>query len=65
MPGVLGDWDVSPDGKEVAFPDHSSRDARIRLVHLKPGPSGATEHDVVAGGLANLSSLRFSADGKG
>jgi hypothetical protein len=31
---VLGDWDVSPDGTQVAIPNHDSREARIRVVAL-------------------------------
>ncbi len=29
----LGDWDVSPDGTEVAIPNHDAQDARIRVGH--------------------------------
>ena len=65
MLGVLGDWGVSPDGTQIAFPDHSSRDARIRVVDLEQRPGQPKEHDVVAQGLANLSSANFSADGRG
>ena len=35
---VLGEWDISPDGLQVAFPNHYSRDGQIRVVALEPGP---------------------------
>jgi eukaryotic-like serine/threonine-protein kinase len=39
IPEVLGDWDVSPDGTQVAIPNHSTQDARIRVVNLDRGVS--------------------------
>lgn len=65
MPGILGDWDVSPDGKYVALPNHDPHDARIRVVALEPGPGDVREREVLLGGLANLHGLVWSADGHG
>jgi hypothetical protein len=64
MPGVLGDWDISPDGKYVALPNHDPRDARIRIVALEPGPNEPREPEVVLPGLANLRGLVWAASGK-
>jgi serine/threonine protein kinase len=65
-PAILGDWDVSPDGTQVAIPNHDLRDARIRLVDLRPaGRKDVQEGVVVLAGLANLNGLVWSADGKG
>ncbi len=65
LPGVLGDWDISPDGQEIAIPNHSSRDARIRLISLQPVPRGPREREVQVAGITNLSSLTSAADGSG
>ncbi len=65
IPGVLADWDISPDGTQVAIPNHDSREARIRVVALEPGPKESREHDVVVAGLTDLSGLVWAADGKG
>lgn len=62
---VLGDWDISPDGTQVAIPNHDPREARIRVVALEPGPNGSPEHEVVLAGLANLRGLAWAADGSG
>jgi eukaryotic-like serine/threonine-protein kinase len=62
---VLGDWDVSPDGLEVAIPNHDSREARIRVVSLEPKPNQPTEREVVIPGVADLRGLVWAADGQG
>jgi hypothetical protein len=61
---VLGDWDVSPDGSEIAIPNHDSRDARIRIVSLEPQPKLPREREVVLPGIANLRGLVWAADGQ-
>jgi eukaryotic-like serine/threonine-protein kinase len=60
---VLGDWDVSPDGTQVAIPNHDSRDARIRVVSLEPKP--AREREVILPGVTDLRGLVWAADGRG
>ncbi len=63
---ILGDWDVSPDGTQVAIPIHHSREARIRLVPLRrAGLNDKQEREVVLAGLANLNGLVWAADGSG
>ena len=63
---VLGDWDVSPDGTQVAIPNHYPREARIRIVPLLPaGPNEVRERELVLPGLANLNGLVWAADGHG
>jgi serine/threonine protein kinase/Tol biopolymer transport system component len=63
---VLGDWDVSPDGTQVAVPNHDSREARIRVVALDATePNGMRERELVVPGLANLNGLVWAADGRG
>jgi hypothetical protein len=62
---VLGDWDVSPDGTQVAVPNHDSRDARIRVVSLEPKPNQAGEREVLLPGMTDLRGLVWAADGRG
>jgi len=63
---LLGDWDVSPDGTQLAIPNHDSRDARIRLLSLRSeGHKDAQEREVILPGLANLNGLVWAANGKG
>ena len=62
---VLGDWDVSPGGTQVAVPNHDSRDARIRVVSLEPKPNQAGEREVLLPGMTDLRGLVWAADGRG
>ncbi|MGJ5814261.1 protein kinase domain-containing protein [Paludibaculum fermentans] len=62
MPGILGDWDVSPDGRWAALPNHDAKSARIRLVALTPGDA---EREVVLPGIADLKGLTWAVDGSG
>lgn len=65
IPGILGDWDISPDGTQVAIPDHDSREARIRVVDLERRPNRASEREIVLVGLTDLRGLVWAADGHG
>ncbi|MBV9084658.1 MAG: protein kinase [Acidobacteriaceae bacterium] len=62
-PAVVGDWDISPDGSQVAIPDHDPRKATIRLVPLD-ARAGASEKVVTIRTLKNLSGVVWAADGK-
>jgi eukaryotic-like serine/threonine-protein kinase len=62
---ALWDWDISPDGTQIAFPNRGSREARIRVVSLEAKPNQPREREVALPGLANLSSLTWAADGRG
>jgi Tol biopolymer transport system component len=62
---VLGDWDISPDGTQVAIPNHDSREARIRVVSLEPKPNQPREREVVLPGVTDLRGLIWAADGQG
>jgi hypothetical protein len=62
---VLGDWDISPDGLQVAIPNHDSREARIRVVSLEPKPNQPREREVLLAGVTDLRGLVWSADGQG
>ena len=62
---VLGDWDISPDGLEVAIPNHDSRTARIRVVSLEPKPNQPREQEVLLAGVTDLRGVVWAADGQG
>lgn len=62
MPGILGDWDVSPDGRWAAMPNHDAKSARIRLVALAPGDA---EQEVVLPGITDLKGLTWAVNGSG
>jgi eukaryotic-like serine/threonine-protein kinase len=65
LESLLWDWDISPDGKLVAVPNHDSRSARVRVIALSGNSSTAKEHELTLPGLANISGLTWSADGRG
>jgi serine/threonine protein kinase len=64
MPNVYGDWALSPQGTEVALPFHDPRLAKIRILSLDAS-AGPLESELAIEGLANISGLNWSADGKG
>ena len=61
---VLGDWDVSPDGTEVAIPNHDARGGRIRVVALEPNDKEPREHEVILPEVSGLRGLVWAADGR-
>ncbi|MBV9223432.1 MAG: protein kinase [Acidobacteriaceae bacterium] len=65
IPNVTEDWDVSPDGTQVAIPNHDSREARIRLVNLQPDSTRTAEREVILPELADLNGVVWSASGHG
>jgi len=64
-PTVTGDWDLSPDGSQVAIPNHNPQDAKIRLVRLTNHVPGVAEKTVTLIGLANMFGVTWTADGGG
>lgn len=63
-PAIVGDWDISPDGSQVAIPNHDPRTATIRLVPLD-ARGGNSEKVLTIRTLKNLSGVVWAADGKG
>jgi eukaryotic-like serine/threonine-protein kinase len=62
---IVGDWDVSPDGSQVAIPVHDTDRALIRLLNLDSRAGLGRETTVAIGGLLNLSGVVWAADGRG
>lgn len=64
IPAIVGDWDISPDGSQVAIPNHDPRKASIRLVPLDER-ARTSEKTVPIRTLKNLSGVVWAAGGKG
>jgi Tol biopolymer transport system component len=64
IPAIVGDWDISPDGSQVAIPNHDPRNATIRLVPLD-AQAGAAEKVVTIKMLKNLSAVVWAPNGRG
>lgn len=64
-PTILGDWAVSPDGSEVAIPNHDPQTAALRLIPLGRGMPGTEETSVTLNELKNLISVEWAANGQG
>lgn len=63
---VTHDWDISPDGSQVAIPSHDPHEPKIQIVPLTDGNPRATRRDIVlSGGPRFLNGVVWSADGKG
>jgi len=63
-PNVPGDWTLSPDGAEVAIPNHDPHNAMIRLVPLTRHTAGMGK-TITLNGLTNLNGVTWTADGRG
>uniref|UniRef100_Q01QY7 Serine/threonine protein kinase with WD40 repeats n=1 Tax=Solibacter usitatus (strain Ellin6076) TaxID=234267 RepID=Q01QY7_SOLUE len=61
-PYLIFDWSLSPDGSVIASPNHDSQSALIRLTPLD---ARIDERFIKLEGFRNLSSVSWSADGKG
>ena len=62
LPALLGDWDISPDGKYVAISNHDSHEARIRVVALEPKPNETREREMTLEHLSDIRGLAWAAD---
>jgi Tol biopolymer transport system component len=62
---ITEDWDVSPDGSQVAIPNHDPNAARIRLVPLRGRAAGQEEKTITLIGPKYLSGISWSPDGQG
>lgn len=61
----LGDWDISPDGTEVAFPDHDAGDGRIRVISLTTRANEHREREVVLPASLDIHGVVWTASGQG
>ena len=59
----MGDWGLSPDGSQVAVPNHDLRSATVRVIPLDAGRG--SQREVALPGLSQLSSLQWTARGDG
>jgi Tol biopolymer transport system component len=64
-PTGLGDWDISPDGRFAAIPNHDPQTAIIRVISLDATRPDAAERVVRINGMKNLNGLVWAANGEG
>jgi Tol biopolymer transport system component len=64
-PTGLGDWDMSPDGRFAAIPNHDPQTAIIRVISLDATRADAAERVVTFNGMKNLGGLVWAANGEG
>ncbi|MBV8552632.1 MAG: serine/threonine-protein kinase [Acidobacteriaceae bacterium] len=64
-PERLGDWDISPDSRLAAIPNHDPQTATIRVISLDATRAEAAERVVTVNGMKDLDSLVWAANGEG
>jgi hypothetical protein len=64
-PTVQGDWDISPDSRFAAMPNHDPQTAIIRVISLNATRADAAERVVTINGMKNLNGLVWAANGEG
>jgi hypothetical protein len=64
-PTELGDWDISPDSRFAAIPNHDPQTAIIRVISLDRTRADAAERVVRINGMSNLNGLVWAANGEG
>jgi Tol biopolymer transport system component len=64
-PTVLADWDISPDSRFAAIPNHDPQTAIVRIISLDKTRADAAERVVTLNGLKNLNGLVWAANGEG
>jgi DNA-binding winged helix-turn-helix (wHTH) protein/Tol biopolymer transport system component len=60
-PRILGDWDISPDGKTAAVADHDEDRPQVQLVDLDSSPAKIT--DIPVPGHGTVYEAAWAADG--
>jgi Tol biopolymer transport system component len=60
-PTVVGDWDISPDSRFAAIPNHDPQTAIVRVISLDRSRADAAERAVTLNGLKNLDDLVWAA----
>ena len=51
---TVGDWSLSPNGSEVAIPNHDDRERRIHFIALDPPSTGEMERDMIVPGPGKI-----------
>jgi hypothetical protein len=64
-PTVVGDWDISPDSRFAAIPNHDPQTAIVRVISLDRGRADVAERVVTFSGMKNLDDLVWAANGEG
>jgi Tol biopolymer transport system component len=64
-PTVVLDWDISPDSRFAAIPNHDPQTAIARVISLGATGADAAERVVTLSGVKNLNGLVWAANGEG
>lgn len=64
-PSIVGDWALSPNGSEVAIPNHSPRERRLRIVALDAAHPEPNERDLLIDGPGRLNGVNWAANSQG
>jgi eukaryotic-like serine/threonine-protein kinase len=62
---VVGDWALSPDGSQIAIPNHDPQSAKIRILNLRSKHNEPAEIELDLNSLSDMSGLTWAPDGKG
>jgi Tol biopolymer transport system component len=65
IPSITEDWDLSPDGTQLALPIRDSQEAHIRVIDLQTSSAKMAEREVALAGITDLISVVWSATGHG
>ena len=64
-PTVVLDWDISPDSRFAAIPNHDPQTAIVRVISLDATRADAAERVITLNGMKNLNGLVWTANGAG
>lgn len=66
QPAYTLDWDISPDGRWIALPNHDTQSARIRVISFEEAKLDfPRELEVELKGITNIAGLIWAADQTG
>ncbi len=63
-PSITGDWELSPDGRFVAIPNHDPQNAKIRVISLAATEPDVAERVVTLEGIRHLNGLVWAGSGQ-
>jgi Tol biopolymer transport system component len=64
-PAIVQDWDISPDSRFAAMPNHDPQTALVRVISLDRNRADAAERLVTLNGMKDLNGVVWAANGEG
>ncbi len=64
-PNILGDWDVSPDGRFLAIPSHNPAHPSVMILSLRQADPATQNREIAFQDIGTLWSAVWAADGRG